>query len=736
MAPIKLRGGQQCLSCRAGCVPASSSTFSSFRKSCVPGIPYQSTASATVHHDPATGRQSVKASAAALAHPSVSASQADRSPIDDKYLWGLIWSERVNILIALACAVTATCSNLASPVISGYLLEILAGRQPVELYPTLLGAMAVMYTIEPLLGRVYVSRGVKAAEGVLTAVRLEVFRVLLMQPVAFFDRRGATEITNILAVDLETIRASVFGSISRDRGLRAVMEAAGSVVVLFCLSCYLAPVLATVIIGTSIAATIYRKVAKGIEARLSAALRCLSRVAGQAFANIRTVRAFAGENLERERFVLQVKASYHAGMEFAHAKAWLEAANRGSIHLSLIILFGFGGWLVLQERMPLRVMLTGIGFTYSLLYATQGTVNTLADVRKATSALERVRELLSSTRAEPQVEAAIPPGEWWLPRNERASAARNGNGDSGAGNGTRSSNGAATKPARPGEQLEPWLPAETDAQPGADKTGSTCPYPFRPMPDDLAHKLAYGDIALQNVSFAYPMQPERVILQDVNFTLKRGKITALVGRSGAGKSTVVSLIERLYTPQQGSITMGGMDISAWSRDAWASSVALVAQDPVLFTATIADNIAYGAPRASRADIIGAASAANAHEFIEELPDGYDTMVGETGMQLSGGQRQRVAIARALLKDAPVLILDEATSSLDMRSEALVNEAVARLVRGRTVLVIAHRLSTIQRADCVFVMADGRVVEEGSTSELLERGGYYSELVKSTLTLQA
>lgn len=379
--------------------------------------------------------------------------------------------------------------------------------------------------------------------------------------------------------------------------------------------------------------------------------------------------------------------------------------------------------------------------------AVQGTVNTLADVRKATSALERVRELLSSTRAEPQVEAAMPPGEWWL-RN----GSRNGNG-----------NGSGGKQAA--DELEPWVPAGGAAEgPAADLTGAACPYPFRPMPDELAHKLAHADIALRNVSFAYPMQNDRPVLRDVTFTLQRGKITALVGRSGAGKSTVVSLIERFYAPQRGSITMGGMDISAWSRAAWSESVALVAQDPVLFTASIADNIAYGAPRASRADVVQAATAANAHEFISALPDGcgllplpihtrlcsqrpsgctharhacrYDTMVGETGLQLSGGQRQRVAIARALLKDAPVLILDEATSSLDMRSEALVNEAVARLMEGRTVLVIAHRLSTIQRADRVVVMADGRIVEEGSTAELLQHGGYYSELVNSTLTLQA
>jgi len=229
-----------------------------------------------------------------------------------------------------------------------------------------------------------------------------------------------------------------------------------------------------------------------------------------------------------------------------------------------------------------------------------------------------------------------------------------------------------------------------------------------------------GDIRFENVNFSYPNASNSALV-DLNLRIPAGKVTALVGRSGSGKSTIVKLLPRFYLPASGRILVDGVDVSEFTLAALRSHIALVSQDVVLFNDTIARNIAYGGlVDASREQIEEAARAAHAMEFIERLPLGLDTPIGEDGSLLSGGQRQRIAIARAVLKDAPILILDEATSALDAESEQAVQEALEVLMENRTTLVIAHRLATVQMADQVVVLDHGRVVESGSHSELLER----------------
>ena len=232
-------------------------------------------------------------------------------------------------------------------------------------------------------------------------------------------------------------------------------------------------------------------------------------------------------------------------------------------------------------------------------------------------------------------------------------------------------------------------------------------------------------IAFDRVSFAYDGEP---VLSDISFAAQKGEIVALVGASGAGKSTLVDLIPRFYEPTAGRILLDGTDTRDITLVSLRSLVGIVSQDTVLFNDTVLNNIAYGAAgRYSRTQIEAAARAANAHGFIGELPEGYDTILGERGTRLSGGQRQRIAIARALLTDPPILILDEATSALDTESERLVQEAIERLLAGRTVFVIAHRLSTVQHADRILVLERGRIVERGTHQELIERRGAYHRL---------
>jgi subfamily B ATP-binding cassette protein MsbA len=233
------------------------------------------------------------------------------------------------------------------------------------------------------------------------------------------------------------------------------------------------------------------------------------------------------------------------------------------------------------------------------------------------------------------------------------------------------------------------------------------------------------EIAFRGVSFEY--RPGEPVLSEIQFSVPRGSVVALVGPSGAGKTTLLDLLARFYDVTAGSITIDGTDIRDFPLRGLRSALGIVSQETILFHDTVRANIAYGSSNPSQDEIERAAVAAHAHGFISRLPQGYDTVVGERGTELSGGQRQRLAIARAILRDPPILVFDEATSALDTESERLVQEAIDRLLEGRTVFVIAHRLSTIQRADQILVLDGGRIVERGTHSTLLDQGGLYRHL---------
>jgi ATP-binding cassette subfamily B protein len=234
-----------------------------------------------------------------------------------------------------------------------------------------------------------------------------------------------------------------------------------------------------------------------------------------------------------------------------------------------------------------------------------------------------------------------------------------------------------------------------------------------------------GRIVFDRVGFSYGAG--RPVINDLSLVFEAGKTTALVGPSGGGKSTILNLILRLYDPHEGTVTIDDLDIRLASFTSLRDKISFVGQDTFLFSASVSDNIRFGSPTASEEEVIAACKAANAHEFIEHLPQGYKTQVGENGAFLSGGQKQRLAIARAILRDAPILLLDEATSALDSKSEALVQEAIQRLTRDRTTVVIAHRLSTVLGADKICVIEAGALAEEGTAKALLARGGVFRGL---------
>jgi subfamily B ATP-binding cassette protein MsbA len=235
-----------------------------------------------------------------------------------------------------------------------------------------------------------------------------------------------------------------------------------------------------------------------------------------------------------------------------------------------------------------------------------------------------------------------------------------------------------------------------------------------------------GELRLENISFAYEEEP---VLEDFSLSVPKGKTVALVGQSGSGKSTIANLVARFYDVDKGSITLDGVDIRDITKASLRGLMGLVTQDSILFNDTVRNNILLGREDATQEEIEAAARVANAHEFITQLPNGYETSIGDGGNKLSGGQKQRLSIARAVLKNPPIMILDEATSALDTESERLVQDALEKMMRNRTSLVIAHRLSTIQKADQIVVMHKGKIVEQGTHEELIDHDGTYRKLVR-------
>ena len=400
----------------------------------------------------------------------------------------------------------------------------------------------------------------------------------------------------------------------------------------------------------------------------------MSTTANTAISNIKTVRAFSAERFEYANFLNQLKKSDFIGLQLGKSKASLESLSRFAIYSSLIMLYTYGGLLVVNGAMPVRSLIAGIGYTFSLVFATQGITNTFADLSRALVSFKKIEAFI--------------------------------------------------------DDLEPISTAsETEIIEGLKLQSESCEE--ESYEDVLPPVVDNGNENQLNLlvdSFSYPTRPDATALKNVNIELKSRKITALVGPSGAGKSSIVQLLCRFYKLADGQMQYNGIDASRFSRREWSKNVSLVGQEPVLFPGTIKDNIGYALEDPTMSQIKEAAMAANAHEFISKLPDGYDTDVGERGGRLSGGQRQRIAIARAFIRDAPILLLDEATASLDAESERLVQDALEKLFGDKAVLVIAHRLSTVVNADEIVVVEEGQIVDRGTHQDLLKRCDLYKKLI--------
>ncbi|KAA3470499.1 ABC transporter B family member 28 isoform X1 [Gossypium australe] len=588
-----------------------------------------------------------------------------------RLLLSLLVQHKLRISVSVLALVGGTTCTLSMPIFSGRFFEVLIGARKEPLWK-LLSKVGLLYSLEPIFTVIFVVNMNTLWETVMSTLRAQIFRRVLIQKAEFFDRYKVWK----------------YGLLTSDLVV-------GTICILFALSPQLAPILGLLMLFVSVSVgkyilfthiyvqtapqkvaielAIYKRSTVPVFKAHGMAQASMSDCVTETFSAIRTVRSFGGEKRQMLMFGSQVLAYQRSGIKLGTFKSINESLTRVAVYISLLALYCLGG---------------------SKVKAVQGLVNTFGDLRGTFAAVERINSVISGA----EIDEALAYGlEKDIQKKEDDENIK-----------LFISNGAFGK----SQQLDSHYMS-------ALKSTS-----------DVGRLAWSGDVALEDVHFSYPLRPDVEILNGLNLTLKCGTVTALVGSSGSGKSTIVQLLARFYEPTRGRITVSGEDVRTFDKSEWARVVSIVNQEPVLFSVSVGENIAYGLPDdiVSKNDIIKAAKAANAHEFIISLPQGYDTLVGERGGLLSGGQRQRIAIARALLKNAPILILDEATSALDAVSERLVQDALNHLMEGRTTLVIAHRLSTVQNAPQIALCSNGQIAELGSHLELLARKGQYASLV--------
>jgi ATP-binding cassette subfamily B protein len=637
---------------------------------------------------------------------------------------------RWKLVAASLMLLGSTSISLVFPTVVGRLLDSAFGHNGDKVLNNIAASLLVLFVIQAALTFCQTYLLGSTGERVVAGLRLDLFKHLLTLPPAFFADRRTGELTSRLTADVGMLQGVLSGQITEL--FKQFIMLAGAVTLLFFTHAQLALVtlaVVPVVVGT---AFFFGKQLKKASLGVMDQVADATAIAEEAFSQIRVVQSFVGEKHEGARYGNRMQGAVQVALKRAVTRgAFFSAMSFATLSGSVAVLW-MGGHMVLRGDLTAGTLVTFL--LYSVMVANAfGAVGQLWSMyQEATGAASRVFEIMNAVPSlrdpeQPKALPVPPKGEivfdnvWFryepaaeLPQFMRMPMMMPGMRPppgmmmpppgAPAGKDGKGKDGKARVPAHPGMLPPGMMP------PGMSRPAGMIP---------VKGALKLGDDGK-------PLPPEWT-LRGINLRIEPGETVALVGRSGSGKTTLVSLISRFWDPQQGAISMDGVPLKELRLADLRGAVGLVPQETLLFSGSIRENIAYARPDASLEEVEAAARGAHAHEFIERLADGYDTVVGERGVKLSGGQRQRVALARALLKDPAVLILDEATSSLDAESEALIEDALGHMLGGRTTVIIAHRLSTVRRADRLLVVDRGLIVEEGTHEELLAQGGIYSKL---------
>ena len=617
-----------------------------------------------------------------------------RKPTISRLLGLLGCKERIWISFALLALTLASVSAMALPVYTGELVGAVTSdsqfSDECRATPAALAACRRAKLIEILivLGVVFSIGGVALAiafwlfdqsgEMISRRLRAQLFHSFMLQDIAFFDGSSTGELMNRLSSDCTAIQSTLTQKVGE--GAHQLILAAVGLTLMARTSVMLTLVALGAVPLIGIFALFYAVLVQKLSERYQTALARASDVAQEALSAIRTVRSFAKEMHESRRYDECVQSAYRIGARRARATGVFLGFVSATAQYALVVVLWVGCLQVIEGKLEFGKLTSFLLLAIYVVSSLGGLMGLFAELMQAVGASRRIFALLETAPA-----MRIEGGEILDRGPPHAGCSVGGGGDGSGGGGDHGSGGGGLRPLK-------------------------------------------GALSLVDIHFAYPTRPDAPVLRGLSLSVAAGQCVALVGASGGGKSSIIALIERWYDPIAGAIYVDGVPLVALDPSWWRRQVALVAQEPVLFAGSVLANLTYGRENASREEAQAAAATANADGFIREFPHGYDTAVGEKGVQLSGGQKQRIAVARALLVDPAVLLLDEATSALDASSEAIVQEALDRLQASRTTLVVAHRLSTIRHSDRICVVADGAIVEQGTHEAMVSSGGAYERLV--------